>query len=706
MAGMWGRAVAGAAVFVSVALASAAPAVANTSAKRPVPSLQPAATEKLWRQLVAQPRPRRFALADCRPARVVFYAQTDWMRLATKLAANASPCAEYYVSVPPLSADKTQARVDQAWRIRGLGPNFHALAEISWNGWSSWVTANAASWYAAGVEARRRAAAAGYDVSGGDTWALNELSSAVRRGDGSSRTNAREFVRGLYEGDGTPSKGVVFVSGMGQSTADLSTYKANLQRWLQDSPFWTDMAAYVSDWSQETYGDARLYGVADASMATRGAYVGEYLQHELTLAKAGPAEIDAARSFLEARHGALANGAWAWDAAYGWTAVPFAQMQDYVSAQVYAHRSAGQAVDRIGFAWAPKNLTALSTTDYNAQTAAILDRLAAAVRDSGAAPEAACAPAGENVWCAAAVEGAAFTDTWKTFATWSTPALTFASAPVTATAGLATGPISIELQNAGVTESATSATDVQLTSSSATGTFSAGADGPWASTLTVTVPAGASGAGFYYRDARTGAATISATSAGRAPAAQAVTVVAGPVTSVTVSPPLATVAGGTTQAFTASAADAYGNEVAATPVWTSSLGTVSPAGVFTAPAFAASGMVTATIGGVSASANVAVTTPVVRVSSIRYATSNGRLVVTFTATDASTGAAVPGVAVSFTIKRNSYAWVSGSGTTGSGGSFSVSTPTAPSGCYTTALRSVTTSGFAWDGVTPSNGFCK
>jgi len=703
---MWGRAAAGAAVFVSVALATAAPAIANTSAKRPVPSLQPAATQKLWHQLVAQPRPYRFSLADCRPARAVFYAQTDWMRLATKLAAHASPCAEYYVSVPPLSADKTQARVDQAWRIRALGPNFHALAEISWNGWSSWVTANATSWYAAGVEARRRDAAAGYDVSAGDTWALNELSSAVRRGDGSSRANAREFVRGLYEGEGTPVKGVVFVSGMAQSTADLSTYKANLQRWLQDSPFWADMAAHVSDWSQETYGDARAYGVAGADMTTRGAYLGEYLEHELTLAEAAPAEVDSARSFLEARHGALANAAWAWDAAYGWTAVPFAQMQDYVSAQVYAHRSAGQTLDHIGFAWAPKNLTAMPTTDYTTQTAAVLDRLAAAVRDSGTAPAAACGPTGETVWCSAGVDGAAFTDTWKSFATWSTPALAFATAPITATAGAATGPIEIQVQDAGVTEVAAAPVDVQLATSSATGTFATTDAGPWSSALTVTVPTGASSASFYYRDTRAAAAAITATSTGRAPATQTWTVVAGPAQTVAVSPSSATITAGATQAFTASAADAYGNAVDVAPAWTSTLGSISPGGLFTAPSFAGSGTVTVTVGGVSAIAAVTVTKPVVRLSSIRYATTNGRLAVTFTAVNAATGTPVAGAGVSFTIRRSSYAWTTGTGTTGSGGTLSVLTPTAPSGCYTTSLRSVSAAGFTWDGVTPSNGFCK
>ena len=100
-----------------------------------VPSLEPAATAKLWKQLVEQPR-RLHATrqANCRPLRGIFYAQTDWLRLATRLAAQASPCAQYYISVPPLAADKTQLRTDQGWRIRALGPAFHALAEINVTG--------------------------------------------------------------------------------------------------------------------------------------------------------------------------------------------------------------------------------------------------------------------------------------------------------------------------------------------------------------------------------------------------------------------------------------------------------------------------------------------------------------------------------------------------------------------------------------------
>ena len=53
---------------------------------------------------------RARTLDDCRPLRALFYASTGSLGLAQALAANASPCAQYYVSVPPLAADKTQMR--------------------------------------------------------------------------------------------------------------------------------------------------------------------------------------------------------------------------------------------------------------------------------------------------------------------------------------------------------------------------------------------------------------------------------------------------------------------------------------------------------------------------------------------------------------------------------------------------------------------
>ena len=115
-------------------------------APAPVPSLEPAATQALWR---SSPTARAFrpltVAADCRPLRGVFYAATDWLRLATKLASRASPCAQYYISIPPVVADKTKPRPDQAARIRALGPAFHALAEIHLTAWQKWVTSTGTS---------------------------------------------------------------------------------------------------------------------------------------------------------------------------------------------------------------------------------------------------------------------------------------------------------------------------------------------------------------------------------------------------------------------------------------------------------------------------------------------------------------------------------------------------------------------------------
>ena len=122
--GLWlalAAAVAAAVVSADSTRASAAGAVASSrQAADPVPvaSLEPAATAKLWRRLVATRAQRARREADCRPVRGVFYAATDFLRLATKLAASASPCGEYYVSIPPIVSDKTQPRRDQAWRHR------------------------------------------------------------------------------------------------------------------------------------------------------------------------------------------------------------------------------------------------------------------------------------------------------------------------------------------------------------------------------------------------------------------------------------------------------------------------------------------------------------------------------------------------------------------------------------------------------------
>jgi hypothetical protein len=418
------------------------------------------------------------------------------------------------VSVPPLTADKTQMRSGVAGPIRALGSNFHALAEVNVSAWQSWVTSTGNSWYQAGVEARRRMSAAGFDVSGGDSWAVNEFSSAVRVGAGTSRQDMRDLVHGLYDGDGgPPGKGVVFVVGIAQPTASLNTYKARLESWLQDAGFWDDMGSYVSDFLQENYGDMREYGVGGADIATRLGYLNAYLEHELQLASLAPSTGDAARVYLQGSYAALANAAWAWSSGFGFTAVPYDQMQDYVSAQVDAMRSydasLGWSADRIGFAWDPSNSLGLSASDFSTQVAAIRARLAAAIAASAdpAAPGAgSCAPP----WCTATVDGAAFTPAWSTFSSWTPTSPGFGSTPQSVTAGTATGPISIAVEIGGVVTPLPIDTAVQISSSSPGGSFSTSPTGPWTPTLNLIVPAGSTNASFHMLDTQPGTPTVTA----------------------------------------------------------------------------------------------------------------------------------------------------------------------------------------------------
>ena len=295
--------------------------------------------------------------------------------------------------------------------------------------------------------------AAGFDTGSGDTWALNELSSAVRNNTGAARANALEFLRGLAA-DGV--KGVVFTAGVSQSTPDLTQYKVALQDWLQDTGFWTAAAGYVSDWAQENYGDLRDYAVAGTTPDQRRDAMTQYLAHEPALADTGP-DTAAAQTLLAQTYVPFGNAAWTWPSAYGWTAAPVEQMEDFVSGQVDADRSfaatAGAVIDRIGFAWSPRNTFDLTRSEFATETAAILARIAAAIQAT-AAPDpdpgsAACAPD----WCTTTLDGAAFATQWQGFATWSPLQPAFVTAPIVATAGDPAGPLTVQLQTLGLPDS-------------------------------------------------------------------------------------------------------------------------------------------------------------------------------------------------------------------------------------------------------------
>ena len=727
-------------LWLAVALALAAAVVsagsvgAGTSPGRaaepaPVASLEPGETTKLWRQIVAaQPR-RDVVAADCRPLRAVFYAATDFLRLATKLAANASPCAEYYVSVPSLVSDKTLPRPNAAGRIRALGPNFHAMAEFHFSTWTRWVGSTGSSWYAAGVTARQRMTAAGYDFSKGDTWVLNEVSSAVRRGIGNARANLRELLRGLYDGDGTqPTRGAVFVIGVGQRASDVSLYQTNLQNWLADSDFWADMAKYVSDWSQEVYGDVRSYAVPGVPTSVRRDYLNDYLQHELVLAEAGPPTIETARSFLRTAFSPLANAAWERETAYGWTMVPAEQMAGYVSAQVHALRyfsaTSGQPQDHWGFAWAPRNAAGIAAPEFAARTGLVLDRLADAVRDSAETLEegnpgsAACGPPGQNVWCVGDVEGARLTEAWKSFRGWTQSVLAFSTPAQTILAGTPSAAMGLALvTSSGLPAPTPTALAVTLSSSSPQGAFATSPAGPWSSTLLLTIAAGTgTSPGFYYQDTQAGSHMLTASAAGATSGTQMVTVTPGPVAALTVGPASATVRARASQRFAASGSDAYGNAVPVSAAWSlipPTVGSIAPrtgtATTFTAGRTLGTGAITAAVASetatITASASVSVTPGRLRIGSIRYRIRKSTVLVTATTVDAA-GRPVPRAVVTVLVRRDGRRYFSGRQATGAAGRSVYGMPVRRGGCFTTTIRRVSAVGFAWDGRTPRNRYCR
>jgi len=621
----------GAALAACLVAAAIAP-TAGRAAAHPTPvvrSLEPAKTAKLWRELVAHPRRfRSTAQSDCRPLRGVFYAQTDWLRLATRLAAQPSPCAQYFISVPPLAADKTKLRTGEAAKIRALGPSFHALAEIHYAGWSKWVTDNASTFFDAGVEARKRMEAAGFDVSKGDTWVVNEFPSSVRVGTGSDRANARELVRGLFTGDGTAqAKGAVFIVGVGQSVPDTTLYQTNLQNWMGDAAFWTDMSSYISDWSQEVYPDWRKVAVPGTAPQQRRDPLNDYLE----------------------------------------------------------------------------------------QSGLIIDRLAAAIRDSAAVSN----PADPGIeactnTCGGEYPGAAFTSVWQSFRTWTQPVLTFTTAPQTIAAGAASGPMALALLNAtGAAQVAQAQITITLSSSSPSGQFSLAPTGPWTPTLVLSIPAGASTVGpFYYLDTKAGSQTITAAAAGVTSGTQAETVLPGPPLALKVTTTARTVASGGTATLSATGTDQYGNAVPVSATWT-----VEPAGLgvlrpptgasvdFTAGPKGGNGTVTATGSGLSASTTLTVGPGPVRVGSVRYGIGAGKtLLVTVSILDLR-GRPVRDAFVSLLVRRRGYRFFSSHGTTAANGRKTFRLRHMP-GCYRTTVLRVSANGYRWDRATPVNRFCK
>jgi hypothetical protein len=366
--------------------------------------------------------------AGCRHSDVVFYT-SDTARLATELGKAVAPCTDYYLSITPSGTGGPRGGIPIT-TIRSLGSRFHAMAEIQLNNkhWTDFAASN--GWYATGVEARVEMAAAGYDVTLGDGWALNEVGEpsntgmavdVIKDGD-AARQHVEDFVRGLYTGpDGTPDPGLVFAADPLQVTTELGQYKQDLLSWYEDSSFWNAMSQYVRFWAQETYADARLWGVAGSTLDQRAGYLLDYFLHGSRLVAVAGGSTSAASAFFANAYTPLANASYRYPfpdtttgIGFGYTDIGLTSMQHFIATQTYAERLAAgsyPAGDRLGFAVVPSPTKVLPVTATDTLT--VEDRVAAAVQGSASMPVGACGASGE--WCDSSVDGAGFSDAWKTF---------------------------------------------------------------------------------------------------------------------------------------------------------------------------------------------------------------------------------------------------------------------------------------------------
>jgi hypothetical protein len=301
--------------------------------------------------------------------------------------------------------------------IHNAGPNFHAMAEVRLNPWALYANEPGNTWYGAGVRFRELMDDVGYDPAR-DTWAVNEVGEPtaqtmgvdVIKGSPNARRNLLDFVRGLYEGDGTPMPGLVFAANPIQQATDLWQYKADLRSFYGDSEFWNELSPYVRFWAQEAYADVRAWGVAGTTLAERTARLNDYSLHGLRLATLGGAETEAARAFFEDTYTPIGNTVYrnpppGLPIGFGSTNVDLPTMKRFVSTQTYALRSSAGA--RFGFADVIIGATPVS------DVIAVEDRVAEAIRDSESDPSGACGETGE--WCVGDVAGAAFTSLWRQF---------------------------------------------------------------------------------------------------------------------------------------------------------------------------------------------------------------------------------------------------------------------------------------------------
>ncbi len=380
----------------------------------------------------------------------------DRMQLAQALARSKSPCAEYWVSIPPLAANKKGLRVREDDAIRALG--LHPVAELTTGeitGWANWVNepGRNRTWFDAGVEFRRAMEQAGYDVTAGETWLINEFDRTTARDaprqppdhdwPPARRADMRELMRGLYQGaPGMPKAPGIAEIGIHfrhQNLPTVNRYRLDMKRWLADAGFWSDADRYLRWIAVESYPDSRLWAPVGSSLLARERHLQAYVFHLLELVRSGPGTVRTARGFFERKFLPLANSGWRarggeqfdFVTGHGNTILGDVQMRHFVSEQVYAIRRYAAAhgrrapAGRLGFSWQPCNRSTAAEPECRAPDPAfrqsldlIATRLAEAIRAYGeeTSPLAVCRqPGSRSTWCSGRLRGAAFTDAWDDF---------------------------------------------------------------------------------------------------------------------------------------------------------------------------------------------------------------------------------------------------------------------------------------------------
>jgi hypothetical protein len=362
-------------------------------------------------------------------AELSFYAANDWGRLSQALARHASPCTQYFISIPPIRGR------DKTWTIptpkeprimHRLGPNFHAMAEIRVWAWGDWLKRHKGkTWFDAGVLARQRMVSAGYDFQIGDIWAVNELPITLL--DNRIQQKAMsELIRGLYQGGPKqPSRqGLVWRVVPFQDQTDLASDRQQLESWLREDSFWRQMSRYVRFWSSEVFAFPTVS--CAGALAERTRNVSDYVESPAQLAEAGGSRDAVARSFLRHAYTPLENAAWQWTFGFGLTTIPAAEMARFVSLETYATAAFAkrhpllQTPVRLGFAWAPNNPNHIANSRFVGGTGVLADRMATAIRASvtphGIFPARACGRGG--IACKCKVAGATLNPAWRGFASW------------------------------------------------------------------------------------------------------------------------------------------------------------------------------------------------------------------------------------------------------------------------------------------------